>query len=311
MTEVNPCGYLHNRADHPAVQDRFLAQAFVNLPGIYFNYGAGQFDVTAQGTPNMTVNVAGGLALITGSDVSQQGVYVCFNDPTPVVVAVAASTALPRNDLVVARVQDAFYSGAINAWKIDIVQGTPNASPVDPTITFGNYIRLARIRVAASVSSIDNAHIDDLRQWLQTGRGANLTAPGLGSSTGLVTTTSATYVTTGTTVSVPFTAPASGAVYINMTAEQYNSAAAGIHTSVDVTATANGGMGGVQTGLGGMTASDTKALAGSSILSQATRRLYLGSLTPRALYTATMKHRVDSGTGNFSNRELLVEATGF
>ena len=63
--------------------------------------------------------------------------------------------SLARNDLVIFNAD----TGAIEA-----VIGTPNASPTDPNVS-SNHIKLARIRNAASATSIPNSSIDDLRTY--------------------------------------------------------------------------------------------------------------------------------------------------
>ena len=74
--------------------------------------------------------------------------------PTSTSLAIAASDPTnPRDDIVACN----------SAGALAVRQGTPNASPVDPTLTAGDVI-LARVRVAAGVTTIVDANITDLRR---------------------------------------------------------------------------------------------------------------------------------------------------
>lgn len=176
MTVLNPVSYLQNRTDHTGQTDR-LSEAGLLLPNGAGNTwrsgcrGAGDLKVIAQGTPNMTVAVAAGQCFVPVSS-ALHGTYHLMNDASFNVTITAAHASLPRNDLIIARVDDAFFSGAVNAGSIVVVTGTAAASPVDPAVA-GSYILLARVVVAAAVTSITNAAITDLRAFT-TGLGGVL-----------------------------------------------------------------------------------------------------------------------------------------
>jgi hypothetical protein len=124
----------------------------------------GDFAVTQNGTPNMTVNVAAGGAFIRGTQNANQGAYHVWNDGTVNLSISAADATNGRRDLVIAQVRDAFYSGATNDARITVVTGTPAASPADPSLSsFPNALVLARITVAAGDTAINTADITDLR----------------------------------------------------------------------------------------------------------------------------------------------------
>jgi hypothetical protein len=111
----------------------------------------------------MTVNVASGVVFVPGTEVAAQGVYFCENDATVnLSIATAPGTGLNRIDLVVARVQDSFYSGGTNAWSLFVVTGTAAASPSAPTPP-SNAVILAQIFVGANVTSITTGNITDTR----------------------------------------------------------------------------------------------------------------------------------------------------
>lgn len=166
MTERNPALWLQNRTDHTAEQERAL------ITGLYL----GKEGVMAQDDlkvvqraagANMSVDVGAGKATVVGDDNAAQGIYAVWNDAAKNVTISAADGTNPRRDIIVARVKDAFYSGASNAFSIEVITGTPAGSPADPSIP-NNCLPLARVAVAAGASSITNANITDLRNRVGT-----------------------------------------------------------------------------------------------------------------------------------------------
>jgi len=125
---------------------------------------ATDFEVTQNGTPNMSVNVAAGGAFIRGTQNANQGAYHVWNDGTVNLSISAADATNGRRDLVIAQVRDSYYSGATDDARITVVTGTPAASPADPSLaSFPNALVLARITVAAGDTAINTADITDLR----------------------------------------------------------------------------------------------------------------------------------------------------
>jgi hypothetical protein len=127
--------------------------------------------VTAQGTPNMTVAVAAGGALIPGTQSANQGVYGVWNDASVNVTIGANGSGNPRIDLVVVMMNDIGGGYAApptpagttsNAPQFQVVQGTPAGSPTPPA-TPVNAVPLAQIAVANGASSITNGNITDVR----------------------------------------------------------------------------------------------------------------------------------------------------
>lgn len=118
--------------------------------------------VTQNGTPNMSVNVAGGTVVIPGTESSTQGVYVVENIGTLNVAIAASDPTNARKDLIIAKVQDSAYSGATDAASIVAVTGTPAASPAEPAAPANSWV-LAVVTVAAGATSVTNAAISDQR----------------------------------------------------------------------------------------------------------------------------------------------------
>lgn len=124
--------------------------------------------VTENGTPNMSVNVATGQVFIPGTEGTYQGVYIVENRGALNVAISPADATNARKDLIVAKVQDAVYSGATNAASIVVVTGTPAASPAEPTKPSNSWV-LAMVDVPANDTAITNSQITD-RRSSQTGQ---------------------------------------------------------------------------------------------------------------------------------------------
>lgn len=182
MAAVSP-PYVVQALSHPADVFRRVIRASAGA-GIL---RSGDLVVTANGTPNMTVNVAAGEAVLPGTENAlSQGSYLVQNDATVNLAIAAADPTNPRNDLVVAKVQDAAYSGATNAWTLAVVTGTPAASPLDPAAP-ANSLILARVRVNPAATSIVAGNITDLRAASSVGVGTTspLPAGSVGPRTGI------------------------------------------------------------------------------------------------------------------------------
>lgn len=120
-----------------------------------------------SGGVDRSVDVSAGICLITGDRKLAQGVYAFVNDAPVNLPIAAADLTNPRWDLVVAQVRDNFEdSGGVNDSRLHVVTGTAASSPTDPTIPDGCLV-LARVVVAAGVSSIVNADITRLASVCQ------------------------------------------------------------------------------------------------------------------------------------------------
>lgn len=176
MAEVNPPFALQNAgATHTAENDRMMLSGM--LAGVYgvggaqmgarggVNPSAGfEFTVTQSGTPSMVLIVRSGVCYVAGTEGYTQGIYACTNDADKNVTVTTAHGTLPRIDSVVARVRDSAYSGATNAWALEVIAGTAASSPVAPTLP-ANCLKLYDVTVGAAVSSITNANLSDARPW--------------------------------------------------------------------------------------------------------------------------------------------------
>jgi hypothetical protein len=116
----------------------------------------------------MGVTVDTGIAYVPGTEGSTQGAYACVNATATNLTVTAAHASLSRFDIVVFRVYDTAYSGALNQCALEVIAGTPSGSPVAPAAP-ANSITLARITVGAAVTSIVNANILDTRPFQGAG----------------------------------------------------------------------------------------------------------------------------------------------
>lgn len=119
--------------------------------------------VTQRSTPAMFVTIAAGTGYVPAQSATG-GVYEVHNDAAYDVAITAAHASLARKDLIVARVNDAEYSGVVNNWTLEAITGTPAGSPTLPATPAGA-IALAQVQVNAAATTITNGVITDLRAY--------------------------------------------------------------------------------------------------------------------------------------------------
>lgn len=159
MAERNPPAWVQG-GSHSANNDRRALELLA--AGAYGVFHLADLKVTANGTPNMTVNVAAGRALVKGTQQATQALYHVDSDSIVNKAIAAADPTNPRIDVVVARVKDAEQGVAGNVWALEVVTGTPAASPVAPSIP-ADSLKLAHVAVAAAASSVTSGNITDKR----------------------------------------------------------------------------------------------------------------------------------------------------
>jgi hypothetical protein len=119
---------------------------------------SGDLYISQNGVGNMSVNISAGWAAILGTYQTNMGVYMAYNDATVNATITTANGSNPRIDLICLTVADAYYSGASNTVTVNVVAGTPAASPAVPA-TPTNSIALGQVYVGTSVTSILTANI--------------------------------------------------------------------------------------------------------------------------------------------------------
>ena len=156
---------------HPAEDVRQAFRSIIGMSGVIASTSVtsssaiADLKVSQRGAgANMSVDIANGKCAILGSEGTYQGIYLCDNRGVQNVVVTAAHATSARLDRVVAKVQDAAYSGATNVWSLAVVAGTPSAVPALPAEP-SNSFTLATISVAAAATSIVTANITDVRKY--------------------------------------------------------------------------------------------------------------------------------------------------
>jgi hypothetical protein len=189
MAEMNPPLWLQ-AGTYTADKDRLLISMLVdkttNVAGSTTTLLTGvvppknQLHVTSTGT--MTVSVSAGMCVVPeGATSPTPGAYLCYNDGAVTVAATAADTSA-RKDIVVAVVKNAeAVTGASNTWELAIVAGIAGGSPTDPNnaeiataLGHDSFVKLARLNIGASATSITAAQIDDLRVFVAAPGGVHL-----------------------------------------------------------------------------------------------------------------------------------------
>jgi hypothetical protein len=159
MALRTPPSWLQN-GSHPADNDRLTITGVIWKSQGVADYGA--MKVSQSATPAMSVSIAAGHALVAGTEASNQGLYIAYNDAAATVAIAASNPSQARIDRIVITVQDSYYSGANNQVIYQAITGTPSGSPVPPA-TPANSLTLALVAVAAGTTAIVNANITDSR----------------------------------------------------------------------------------------------------------------------------------------------------
>jgi hypothetical protein len=165
MAVINPVGYLHNVTTHTAQVDRLSSGAGLLLPdavGSLRPVGGLRHpsDMAMSAPGGMFVRVGPGLAYVPQGQSSLGGAYVLGNDGNLDLAIGTAHATLTRWDLVVVRVQDAFYAGAANQGDIVVIPGVASGTPSDPALPAGSsYVILGRVVVGPGVAAITTPNV--------------------------------------------------------------------------------------------------------------------------------------------------------
>jgi len=118
--------------------------------------GGGGLMVTQTTTASGSVLISAGAGVVQSAILD--GAHLLANDTTKTLDIFTANPmgGIPRNDILV--------FDAVTA-TLAVIVGTPNVTPVDPTVP-ATALPLARLRQAASATTIPTAVIDDLRVWV-------------------------------------------------------------------------------------------------------------------------------------------------
>lgn len=153
--------------------------AFASTNGAEGVAGVGDLKVTAQGTPNGTVQVRPGAGLLLNRYPGGTGQTYSLRNATatPVPITATASSG-GRTDVVIARVLDPQYEGSappdptnFDYSRLEVIQGVPSGTKYTQDLGLAYpAIILAKITLPASTATVTNAMITDLRQVAQPRR---------------------------------------------------------------------------------------------------------------------------------------------
>lgn len=159
-----PAPILTNGATHSAQQFRMLVRDLArNAEGIT---QGDDLKVTQRSTPGAGVSVGDGSGVIKGRVNTFQGHYAACNIGTAD-VPISATGGSARSDMVILRIEDPEYEGALNPVTdqiayFQVISGVSSSATAIPDGRTG--IPLARIDIPSSTSTITNAMITDLRK---------------------------------------------------------------------------------------------------------------------------------------------------
>jgi hypothetical protein len=159
--------------------------------------------VSQNGTPNMSVNVAGGSVWIPQTQAANGGVYYGLNDASANLAIAASNATNPRIDTVVAVVNDAAYSGSTNNWALSVLTGTATSGATLSNLTgkatqSASSVVIAYVLVPANASTIVTADLLDARPFLTLG------SPLRGVPAGKVYVTTGAMQSSGVVTQTPF-----------------------------------------------------------------------------------------------------------
>ncbi len=156
-----------------AVTDRLVNQILLQ-EGVVDKAG-NSFEVLQNTGTDMNVKIGSGTAfdraVVTG-DLAGQGKFIPEHQNATQVLAVAASDPTDdRIDLVILKVYDDTFDSSGNDYAdLEVITGTPDASPVAPALP-STAINLAEILVQNAVTQIVNGDITDKRVEVQLREG--------------------------------------------------------------------------------------------------------------------------------------------
>ena len=153
-----------------AATDR-LVNAILLVEGVV-NVAGNSFQVLQNLGTDMNVKIGSGTAndkAVVKGDLAGQGTFLPQHQNATQVLAVAASDpTLDRIDLVILKVYDDTFDSSGNDYAdLEVITGTPDASPVAPALP-STAISLAEILVQNAVTQIVNGDITDKRNEVLT-----------------------------------------------------------------------------------------------------------------------------------------------
>jgi hypothetical protein len=161
MAISNPPAYLQ-AGTYPASLDRLhqISARFIPTTlstsdvaargGVLGGQAARQF---AYSMTNWDVAIGKGAGIVENTFTSQGGDYSVLNTATQTLTVTASSPTTNRIDIVGVRVQDAFYTGAVNSADLAVVQGTPAAGAPSAPALPASFLPIVQVTVNAGTTT--------------------------------------------------------------------------------------------------------------------------------------------------------------
>lgn len=148
------------------VTDRLVNTALIH-EGVIMRNNPNSFQVLQNLGTDMNVKIGSTVAFdqaVIQGDSAGQGVFITeHQNPTQVLAVAASDPTNDRIDIVVLRIyDDTFDSSGDDFADIEVITGTPDASPVPPAVPAGSFV-LAEILVQNAVTQIVTGDITDKR----------------------------------------------------------------------------------------------------------------------------------------------------
>lgn len=144
---------------YAAIDDRLVTTSLWATEGVI----SGGLKVSQRGAgANFSVDVAAGMAVVSGDDVTGQGTYLIRSDAVENVTIPSPPVSGSRIHRVVAQVRDKLHnssSWSTYEWTIDVLEDTGSGTPALPA----SAISLALVTVAAGQVSVTDSNIQDFR----------------------------------------------------------------------------------------------------------------------------------------------------
>lgn len=161
MAISNPPAFLQ-AGTYPASSDRLhlisarFLPTFASTSDVAARSGVLGGQSARQFASSMTlwdVAIGKGVGVVENTFTAQGGDYLVLNTATQTLAVTPSSPTTNRIDIIGVRIQDAFYSGAVNSGDLAVVQGTPTAgTPSDPALP-SSFLPLWRVTVSAGTTT--------------------------------------------------------------------------------------------------------------------------------------------------------------
>jgi hypothetical protein len=165
---ANSPAWAMQSGSHSAQLARQAASTPWNPAGGVVN--AGDYAVTQNGTPNMTVNIAGGVPggriLIPRAGTEYAGLYFGYNDASVNLTGFTAPSANTWISTVYAQAEDTAYGDATTVFHLAFATGSAASSPVAPSLAVSS-MALANVAISSTTTSITTGLITNVAPTAQ------------------------------------------------------------------------------------------------------------------------------------------------